>query len=98
MKHFDVCLHRAMLCLALLGGYVAAMAGTPLPTLYVTTADGTGITSRQEWKEHTRLRLVLPDGTVGYESSEASVRGRGHCWAWRLTNGGRCLPTSWITA
>ena len=78
MKHFDVCLHRAMLCLALLGGYVAAMAGTPLPTLYVTTADGTGITSRQEWKEHTRLRLVLPDGTVGYESSEASVRGRGH--------------------
>lgn len=49
-----------------------------IPTVYLLTADSTAITSRDDWKEHTTLRIVMPDGTVVYESADVSVKGRGH--------------------
>lgn len=49
-----------------------------IPTVYVETADGKEVVSKEEWKEGTGLRIVLPDGRVDYESERAAVRGRGH--------------------
>ena len=49
-----------------------------IPTVYITTADGEEVVSKEEWKEGTTLRIVMPDGSVVYESERAAVRGRGH--------------------
>ena len=49
-----------------------------IPTVYVETADGEEVVSKEEWKEGTGLRIVLPDGRVDYESERVAVRGRGH--------------------
>lgn len=68
---------RLALLSLLLAGFATASAGH-LPTVYLTTADSTAITSKDVWREHTRLRIVLPDGTTAYQSDEAEVRARGH--------------------
>lgn len=49
-----------------------------LPTVYITTADGQAITSREVWKKGTTVRIVLPDSTVSYEANDVSVKSRGH--------------------
>ena len=49
-----------------------------LPTVYITTADRSAITSRNVWKENTSLRIVMPDGSVAYQSDEVAIRARGH--------------------
>lgn len=61
--------------LALVVGVVFA---AQLPTVYITTADSSAITSRDDWKDATRLRIVMPTGEVAYASDEAAVKGRGH--------------------
>lgn len=52
-----------------------------LPTLYLDTPDGTGITSTDEWQQHIRLRIVMPDGNTNYQSDSNSAKIRGHSTA-----------------
>lgn len=49
-----------------------------LPTLYMQTKDGQAILSRDEWKDSTAFRLVMPDGTAAYQAGNVSVKARGH--------------------
>lgn len=49
-----------------------------IPTLYMDTKDGQAVLSRDEWKDSTSFRLVMPDGTVVYQSGNVSVKARGH--------------------
>lgn len=57
---------------------VTSLLAGNLPTIYITTVDSTAITSREIWKENTFLKIVMPDGSVSYQSGEAAIRARGH--------------------
>ena len=63
--------------LMMLFGLSSLYAGK-IPVIYITTADSSAITSRDYWKENTRLRIVMPDGSVSYQSKRASIRARGN--------------------
>ena len=49
-----------------------------LPVIYITTADGSAITSRDYWKENTAMQIVMPDGHISYQSEIVSIKARGH--------------------
>ncbi|MDO4160430.1 MAG: CotH kinase family protein [Prevotellaceae bacterium] len=55
-----------------------ALAAFDIPTIYITTADSIAITSKDYWLENTTLEIVMPDGSVSYKSTKASVRARGN--------------------
>ena len=63
--------------LMMLFGLSSLYAGK-IPVIYITTADSSAITSRDYWKENTRLRVVMPDGSVSYQSKRALIRARGN--------------------
>lgn len=65
-----------VLLLALSGVLPAAASG--LPVVYIATADGEPVLSREEWRERVSVRVVMPDGSVAYETGRAAVRCRGH--------------------
>ena len=49
-----------------------------LPVVYITTPGQVEIESKEEWLSGTRIKIVLPDGTVDYEGTNDNVRGRGN--------------------
>lgn len=49
-----------------------------LPTIHITTRDSSAITSREIWKENASLQIVMPDGSVSYQSDKVAIRARGH--------------------
>lgn len=49
-----------------------------LPVVYITTPGQVAIESKEEWLNGTRIKIVLPDGTVDYEGTNDNVRGRGN--------------------
>lgn len=63
--------------LAVFIGLTSIFAGN-LPVIYITTADGSAITSRDYWKENTVLQIVMPDGSTSYQSKTVSIKARGH--------------------
>ena len=65
------------LILALFVSLSASFAGN-LPVIYITTADSSAITSRDYWKENASLRIVMPDGSISYQSKTVSIKARGH--------------------
>ena len=52
--------------------------GTGLRTLHINTPGGTGIYSKDYWTENCTVRLMDDAGTVYYENSAVSVKGRGN--------------------
>lgn len=67
----------------LLGGLVLGIvpkigAFNNIPTVYITTADSSAITSHDEWKNGSSVRIVLPDDSVVLDVADASVKARGH--------------------
>lgn len=58
-------------------GLPALYAGN-IPVMYITTADSSAITSRDVWKENTSVRIVMPDGSVSFQSAAVAIRARGH--------------------
>lgn len=71
-------LYYLPLMVFLLSASLTAKALHHIPTVYITTADGKAVTSREEWKKGTTLRIILPDSTVAYEAHDVSVKSRGH--------------------
>ena len=67
-----------VICLFILCSGIVRGFAADLPVLYITTPDGSAITSKEEWREGCRLRIVLPDGTTAYDSDKAALKGRGH--------------------
>lgn len=57
---------------------ISQVLATDIPTIYIATVDSAAITSRDYWMENSSLRIVMPDGSVVYESSNAAVKARGH--------------------
>lgn len=57
---------------------LSPLRASDIPTVYITTADGEPVLSRDVWRERTALRIVMPDGTVTYESKRAGIRCRGN--------------------
>lgn len=57
---------------------ISQVGASDIPTIYITTADSTAITSRDYWLENSSLRIIMPDGNAVYESSKAAVKARGH--------------------
>lgn len=58
--------------------YTVDICNTKLPVVYISTSDGKAITSKEDWKEHTTIKIVEPDGTVDLLTETASIRGRGN--------------------
>lgn len=54
-----------------------AYAGS-LPVIYIDTPGSSAITSRDKWTKGCRMRIVMPDGTEDFCSSDVDVKGRGH--------------------
>lgn len=54
-----------------------AYAGS-LPVIYIDTPGSLAITSRDKWTKGCRMRIVMPDGTEDFCSSDVDVKGRGH--------------------
>ena len=52
--------------------------GTGLKTMYITTPDGLGISSKDIWKENCTVKLVDDVGKVYYNNSTVAVKGRGN--------------------
>lgn len=52
--------------------------GTGLRTMYITTPDGSSITSKTTWKENCTVKLVDDDGKIYYENTTVAVKGRGN--------------------
>ena len=48
-----------------------------LPRVYITTPEGAGISSKTEWVQDSRIRIVQEDGTEVLDAS-TSIRGRGN--------------------
>lgn len=46
--------------------------------MYITTADSSAITSRDYWKRNTSVHIVMPDGSISYQSQTAAIRARGN--------------------
>lgn len=57
-------MYKIVICLFILCSGIVRGFAADLPVLYITTPDGSAITSKEEWREGCRLRIVLPDGTV----------------------------------
>lgn len=55
-----------------------SVASHYIPTLYIETKDGNPITSKTVWSNGASMKLVLPDGYTAMESSDVSVKSRGH--------------------
>lgn len=71
-------LWRCLVVLLLMGCSQNVFARHLIPTLYMDTKDGQAILSRDEWKDSTSFRLVMPDGSVAYQAGNVSVKARGH--------------------
>lgn len=71
-------MYKIVICLFILCSGIVRGFAADLPVLYITTPDGSAITSKEEWREGCRLRIVLPDGTTAYDSDKAALKGRGH--------------------
>ena len=70
-------LKRLSVVIILFVGISEAKA-SDIPTIYMTTPDSTAITSRDYWTENSTLRIVMPDGSVAYESTEVAIKARGN--------------------
>lgn len=57
---------------------LSSLCAGRIPVVYITTADSSAITSRDYWKENTSVCIVMPDGSVSYQSNAAAIRARGH--------------------
>ena len=58
---------------------IASTAYTALPTLYVNTPGGVGITSKEEWVKNAEMSLVgADDESWNFENIQTSIKGRGN--------------------
>lgn len=58
---------------------IASAAYTALPTLYVNTPGGIGITSKEEWIKNAEISVAGADNeSWNFENVETSIRGRGN--------------------
>lgn len=71
-------MYKTLLVMLLCWTAGTAQAHHLIPTVYLDLPDSTATLSRDDWTEGVSLRIVLPDGTVAYESARAEVKGRGH--------------------
>lgn len=56
----------------------APSPATGLRIVYIWTAGGASISSKETWLENCAMKYVEPDGTTLYETEELSIRGRGN--------------------
>ena len=57
--------------------YKVTVLYSGLPIVFVDTPNSVPITSKEEWTEDTKIKIVNPDGSISYEGV-TSFRGRGN--------------------
>ena len=58
--------------------YTVTVNTSGLPVVYINTLDGSAITSKDEWKKKTTIRIVDADGHTDYINSKLQIKGRGN--------------------
>lgn len=59
--------------------WTVTLANTGIPTIIINTPKKALVPPKTEdWLENTEVMIILPDGTVDYDSSVANIRGRGN--------------------
>lgn len=58
--------------------YIVTLKRSGLPVIVIDTPNGEAITSKEDWLSNTAITIINNDGTIDYQNSKLSVRGRGN--------------------